>query len=279
MTPDEVIVPKQVGDEGRPNTARMYDYFLGGAHHFATDRALADQMISRSVRVVTQAWDNRACLGRMVRHCITRLGITQFLDLGCGIPVIGAVHDVAHALVPDARVAYVDHDPVVVAHARDILVGQRTITVTHADLRDPRAVLGAPRVAGLLDLDRPVAVLALAVLHFVPDADDPGGLITDYRSALVPGSAFALTHAAADTDGPEAMGTAGTVTDLYARSTDRASPRTRGAIAALLRGLDLVPPGLVDIVDWRPDGFAWPATAPAAGYAALGTTGRHGGPV
>lgn len=172
--------------------------------------------------------------------------------------------------MPAARVAYVDHDPVVVAHARDVLAGQRLVTVTHADLCDPRAVMGASRVADLLDPDRPVAVLALAGLHFVPNADDPGGLIADYRSSLVPASAFALTHAAADTDGPDATDTDCAVADLYACSTSRIHPRTRGAIADLLRGFDLVPPGPVDIVDWHPDGLTWPACTSAAAYAALG---------
>ena len=250
--------------------ARMYDYLLGGSRNFAADRDLADRMISHSPRVVAGARANRACLARMVRHCTTDLGITQFLDLGCGIPATGAVHEIAHALAPAARIAYVDHDPVVVAYARDLLVDQSTVTVTHADLRDPPAVLGAPGVAGLLDLQKPVAVLALAVLHFVADADDPAGLMADYRSALAVGSARGLTHVALDTDGPDVGEAVCAATDLYSCSTSRAHPRKRGQIAALLRGFDLVSPGLVDIVDWRPDDPQWSPGASASGYAALG---------
>ena len=191
--------------EDRPNLARMYDYLLGGSRNFAADRDLADRMIINSPWVVAGARANRACLARMVRHCLLDLGITQFLDLGCGIPATGPVHEIAHALAPGARIAYVDHDPVVVAYARDLLVDEPTITVTHADLRDPPAVLSAPGVAGLLDLNEPVAVLMLAVLHFVADADDPAGLVACYRSALASGSALGLTHVALDTDECDAV--------------------------------------------------------------------------
>ena len=268
MTPEGGNPPDVADGEDRPNLARMYDYLLGGSRNFAADRELADRMISLSPRVVAGARANRACLARMVRHCMTDLGITQFLDLGCGIPTTGAVHEIAHALAPGTRIAYVDHDPVVVAYARDLLVDQPTVTVTHADLRDPPAVLSAPGVAGLLNLEKPVAVLALAVMHFVADAADPAGLIADYRSALPPGSALGLTHVAFDPKGPGVDDTVCAVTDLYSCSTSRAHPRTRDQIAALLRGFDLVSPGLVDIADWRPDDPPWPPSA--SGYAALG---------
>ena len=267
LMPKEGGSSERVGSEERPNLARMYDYLLGGSRNFAADRELADRMISLSPRVATGARANRACLARMVRHCVVDLGVTQFLDLGSGIPTTGAVHEIAHALAPGARIAYVDHDPVVVAYARDLLVDEPTITVTHADLRDPLAVLSAPGVAGLLDLEKPVAVLALAVLHFVADADDPAGLVAYYRSALASGSALGLTHVALDTDECDAVCAA---TDLYSCSTSTSHPRTRSQIASLLREFDLVSPGLVDIGDWRPDSPRWAPGASVFGYAALG---------
>jgi hypothetical protein len=235
-------------DLTRPSAARVYDYYLGGAHNFAVDREMAKQAIELwpELPLIMQA--NRAFLRRAVRYCVAQ-GIRQFLDLGSGIPTAGNVHEVAQQVAPDARVVYVDCDPVAVIHSRNILDGDKNTLAVEADLRDPEAVLADPGVRSMLDLDQPIAVMMVAVLHFVSDEDDPAKIIAGYRDAVVPGSHLVVSHASQDGQPDKAD----SHQDLYRRTPTPMTMRSRPAVTALLDGFDLVDPGVVYLPLWRPD--------------------------
>lgn len=236
-------------DFERANAARMYDYYLGGAHNFAVDRERAQQAIAAQPQAPYMARANRAFLGRVVRWSVER-GVTQFLDLGSGVPTVGNVHEIAHQCDPGARVAYVDFEPVAVAHATEIIgrLGVDTVTVTRADARHPDAVLGAPGVAGLLDFDRPVALLAVSMLQFI--TDDVSELLAAYRVPMVPGSIVALSHISDDVPDPADAEQMRALCRAYEGSATPAILRDRSEILGALAGLDVVPPGLVDVTDW-----------------------------
>ncbi len=237
-------------DVNTPNAARMYDYYLDGAHNFAADRALADQILAVAPQAAAGARANRAFLRRVVSYCLQH-GIRQFLDLGSGVPTVGHVHEIAHATDPTARVAYVDSEAVAVVATERILANVPTATITRADLREPHTVLRAPTVTDLLDFTQPVAVLMVAVLHFVSDADDPAGIVATYADALAPGSYLALSHIDTSSE-PEAA--LRRIRALYQNSTTPGYPRDRQQIAALLPPqLGLLDPGLVPVEHWRPD--------------------------
>lgn len=235
--------------EAVPNLARMYDYYLGGSHNFAVDRAAADHAAAHAPHARTFARANRAFLQRVVVFLLAQ-GVDQFLDLGSGIPTVGNVHEITRPVNPDARVAYVDHEPVAVAAARHLLAGDRRTTVTHADIRDIDGVLSAPGVAGLLDFARPVAVLAVAVLHALPDRDDPAGVVAGYRDACPAGSYLAISHLAATSF---TLAEQDAVRDVLDQTPTPVTMRTRDEVAALLAGFTLVPPGVVLLPHWRPD--------------------------
>ena len=165
-------------DPDRPSVARMYDYYLGGSHNFEADRALARVAVNHWPDLPMVMRANRAFMRRAVRYLISE-GVTQFLDLGSGIPTVGNVHEVAAAANPEARTVYVDIDPVAVAHSRALLENTPGAAVVQADARDAAKVLLEAQDTGLLDLSRPVAVMMVALLHFIPDADDPAGIIAD----------------------------------------------------------------------------------------------------
>lgn len=252
-------------DFGHANAARVYDYFLGGGHNFAVDRALAARIAAVYPDVQLWARANRALLMRMVRYCVDH-GIRQFLDLGSGIPTIDSVHATARAIAPDTRVAYVDFEPVAVAHSQDLLAGTAGVSVTRADLRHPAAVVGTETVTDVLDFREPVAVLAVAVLHFLADADDPAAVVAGYRQALAPGSYLAITHTSADLDDPAMAARLAQGVALYRHSATPAYPRDRATIAGILGDLSLVEPGLVDLSRWRSDD---PRAPELGAYAAL----------
>ncbi|WP_434449264.1 SAM-dependent methyltransferase [Lentzea sp. E54] len=234
-------------DLTRPSAARVYDYYLGGAHNFAADREMAEHAIAMwpDLPLIMQA--NRAFLRRAVRFCVDA-GVRQFLDLGSGIPTVGNVHEVARDAAPDARVVYVDIDPVAVAYSRSILGDDNQTAVVHADLRSPDQVLGSTEVRSLLNFDEPVAVMMVAVLHFVPDSDDPAAIIAGYRDAMAPGSFLAVSHASQDGQ-PEK---AGSHQDLYRRTPTPMTMRSKPQVADLLADFDLVDPGVVFLPLWRP---------------------------
>jgi SAM-dependent methyltransferase len=254
-------------DVTRPSIARVYDYFLGGAHNFEVDRQLADEIARMSPDVVEIARANRHFLRRAV-SLLAGAGIRQFLDIGSGIPTVGNVHEVAQAVAPDARVVYVDIDPIAVAHSRAMLSDNPTAAVLCIDLRDPAKILA--EAAALIDFTQPVAVLLAGVLHFLPDADDPGELIRQLRADLVPGSYLLISHATGDGQ-PSAVRSAQELTSRASQMT----LRTHAEVTAFFGPFTLVPPGLVYVSQWRPDPADEPDPHPERlpGYAGVG---RHG---
>ena len=234
----------------RPTPARMYDYYLGGDHHFPADREAAEQVLALTPEVRTLAVENRAFLGRAVRFLTAEAGIRQFIDIGTGLPTQGSVHEIAHRVDPDARVVYVDNDPLVHAHARTLLADAGAATLIEGDLRDPRHILEHPEVHRLIDFGRPVAVLFMSVLHFVADEDDPAGSVRAFREATCPGSYLALSHIVPP---PRNADVAEVAADVYKnKATAPAVFRSPEWIRALFEGHDLVEPGLVNLPLWRP---------------------------
>jgi SAM-dependent methyltransferase len=229
-----------------PSAARMYDYYLGGAHNFAADRELAEKALEAMPDGRDLARANRAFLQRAVRF-LTRAGIRQFLDIGSGIPTVGNVHEVAQEIAPDARIMYVDIDPVAVSHARALLADNRYATAIRGDLREPARVLADPQVTELLDLNQPVAVLLLAVLHFVADADRPDAIISELYDALAPGSYLVISHGTDEGRSTEEL------EHVYRRTVTPLAMRDRGQVAALFGGFTLIEPGVVWAPEWHPD--------------------------
>lgn len=242
---NEVWVPEYI-DVHTASVARMYDYYLGGAHNLEVDRTAARQAIAIMPQIVPTARANRAFLQRAVRACL-ELGIRQFLDLGSGIPTVGHVHEIAHAVDPTARVAYVDTDPIAVAHTELLLADVPAASITRADMTNPATVLSAPGVADLLDFDRPMAVIAAAVLHFVANDRKPREILNTYRDVTAPGSLLVFSHGAASEGQPTKLG------ELYQRTSHPLAGRTEAEIAELLEGWRLLEPGLVEANEWRPE--------------------------
>ncbi|MFB9185734.1 SAM-dependent methyltransferase [Dactylosporangium sucinum] len=237
-------------DLDRPSVARVYDYYLGGSHNFAADRAFAEQVLKAMPSVVPLVRSNRAFLRRAVTT-LADLGVRQFLDLGSGIPTVGNVHEVlADAGITDAKVVYVDHDPVAVAHSRAILADVPGTAVVAGDLRDPAEVLAKPQVSGLIDFTRPVAFLLVAVLHFVPDEQHPAEIVAGYAAAGVPGSHVVLSHAGLDRELTPAEAEAW---EMYRKSPNPLILRTRQEVERLLGDLTPLEPGIVSPWEWRPE--------------------------
>ncbi|MFD5073781.1 SAM-dependent methyltransferase [Streptomyces sp. NPDC058371] len=234
-----------------PSVSRIYDYYLGGSHNFEVDRDAARRAMEFVPGLPKIMQANRAFMRRAVRHAVGE-GVTQFLDIGSGIPTFGNVHEVAQAASPDARVVYVDHDPVAVAHSQAVLQGNENADVVAADLRKPREILASPQVQRLIDLNRPVALLLVAILHFVEDADDPYSAVAELRDALAPGSLLVLTHASYEGIPLPPEQAEGTV-DVYKSIRSPLIMRSREDIARFFEGYDMVEPGLVPMPDWRPD--------------------------
>jgi predicted O-methyltransferase YrrM len=234
-----------------PHPARIYDYFLGGKDNFPADREAAEQIIALAPGIPEAARANRAFLQRAVR-LVAEQGIDQFLDIGTGIPTEGTTHQVAQQVDPTARVVYVDNDPIVAAHARALMAGPghgRTL-VLQADLRDPAAILDDPRVREVLDFDRPVALMLVAVMHFIDEDQDPYGIVGTLLDALAPGSVLIMTHGTADFEAPATVAAGRAV---YEKAAARATPRTREQIERFLDGLEPLEPGLVVVPQWRPE--------------------------
>jgi hypothetical protein len=255
-------------DLARPNAARMYDYYLGGSANVAVDRAAADELIRSLPDTVFTARANRSFLGRAVRF-LARQGIDQFLDLGSGIPTAGNVHEIAQAVNPEARVAYVDIEPVAVSYAQKLLRDEKQVTITKADIRKPSTVLAAPGVTDLLDFTRPVAVLAVFILHSMSDADRPLEFMAEYRAACVPGSYLAISHLSPQTWDPQEITHS---LQVYARTPTPVTYRDRAEILRFMTGYDVVEPGLVLLPDWRPDDP--PSEQDAARANSYGAVGR-----
>ena len=248
MTMQPGWVPPGV-DTGKANSARVYDWWLGGDHNFRADQDAARAMIAVEPNARAIARANRAFLGRAVRY-LAGAGIRQFLDIGSGIPTQDNVHQVAAAADPGARVLYADVDDVAVAHSKLILDGNANAAVIQGDLRDPVRILADPETQLLLDFTRPIALLLVAVLHFVADAEDPERLVATLRDALPPGSYLVVSHACSDPR-PEHMSQ---LENVYrAKVASRGRSRTSAEIARFFQGFTLVDPGLVWLPQWKPD--------------------------
>ena len=239
-------------DTSRPHPARIYDYTLGGKNHFAADREVADQALAAWPSARVTARENRAFLGRAVKWLVTEVGVRQFLDIGTGLPTTDNTHEVAQRMAPECRVVYADNDPLVLAHARALLTSSpegRTAYV-QADLRDPESILSAPETRELLDFSQPVALMLLAVLHFVPDEADPAGVVRTLVDRLPAGSYLTATHVTSEHNRAE--------TDAALRTNRNAGiplgARDSDVFARLaFSGLDLIPPGVVLVSDWKPE--------------------------
>jgi SAM-dependent methyltransferase len=237
-------------DPERPSPARIYDYWLGGSQNFAADREVGRRAAAAMPTLTAAIRANRAFLGRVVRHLAGSLGIDQFLDLGSGVPTVGNVHEVALDANPHAKVVYVDIDQIAITHARHLLADVPGVEAILADLRKPDTVLKHPLLQQTLDLTRPVAVLMNAVLHFIPDSEHPERIINGYVRAVVPGSYLALSHAAPDLAHP---GEQDAMLEDYQRSTRVPFiNREPEVIAGWLQRLEIQPPGLVTVDQWRP---------------------------
>jgi SAM-dependent methyltransferase len=252
-------------DVDTPSAARVYDAILGGKDNFAVDRAIADRVSTVMPNARTGARLNRAILERGVRYLAGR-HVDQFLDLGSGLPTVRNTHEVAQETNRSARVAYVDNDPIVVAHGRALLAEDDRTRVITADVREPEKVLSHPDVTELLDFTRPVGLLLVAVLHHLADSDDPAGLVRTYRDALAPGSFVFITHFSDST--PEGR----ELEKIFLATLGSGRFRSRATIEGFFAGTELVEPGVVFLPRWRPDR---PVTDEAA-YAGLGMLGGIG---
>lgn len=240
-------------DTSKPHPARIYDYALGGKNHFAADREVADQALASWPSARVAARENRAFLGRAVKYLVAEAGIRQFLDIGSGLPTTSNVHEVAQSIAPECRVVYADNDPLVLAHARALLTSSpegRTAYV-QADLRDPESILSAPETREVLDFSQPIALMMVAVLHFVPDEHDPAGIVQTLLGALPPGSYLAASHVTGEHNRAETAAAQQANQDAGISLGARDS----GVFAQLaFSGLDLVPPGVVLTSEWHPEG-------------------------
>ncbi|WP_405877850.1 SAM-dependent methyltransferase [Streptomyces sp. NBC_01136] len=254
-----------------PSVSRIYDYYLGGSHNFEVDREAARKAMEFMPGLPKIMQANRAFMRRAVRFAADE-GIDQFLDIGSGIPTFGNVHEIAQTARPGAHVVYVDHDPVAVAHSQAVLRENEDADVVAADLLKPQEILASPQVQRLIDLNRPVALLLVAILHFVEDVDDPYGALAELRDALAPGSLLVVTHASYEGIPLPEERAAGAV-DVYKDIRNPLIMRSREEIARFFEGYDMVEPGLVPMPIWRPD------TAPEdedpysfSGFAGVGRT-------
>ena len=245
-------VPPQI-DTSKPHPARVYDFFLGGKDNFAADREVARQALAVAPSFRTAVRENRAFLGRAVRYLVEEAGITQFLDLGSGLPGVGNVHEVAQAVQPAARVVYVDNDPIVLAHGRALLAStpEGKCAYLQADIHDPEYILRHPLTRDTLDFGRPVALIFNAVLHFFSDEEEPGKIVETMLEAMPSGSYVAASHGTAEYS-PQQRVDGGV--RAYQQGGMPVYMRDGDEFARLaFEGLILVPPGVVVVSEWRPE--------------------------
>ncbi len=254
---------------GLAHPARVYDYMLGGKDNFAADRALAGAVTAAMPSAPVMARANRAFLGRAIRYLAKEAGIRQFLDIGTGIPTAGNTHEVAQAVAPESRVVYVDNDPIVLVHARALMTSNAAgaTAFIQADLREPDKILADPALLGTLDLSEPVALMLVAILMYLSDEENPQSIVSGLLDALPSGSCLTISHPSADFS-PEEAADAVAASE---RSGISFTPRTQAEVAAFFAGLELVDPGIVPVLAWRPDGAA-PADPRAVYY--YGAMGR-----
>jgi hypothetical protein len=246
-------------DTSVPHMARIQNYWRGGTANYAADRKAAGHIMAAYPDLAHSVRANREFLARSVRFLAGEAGVRQFLDIGAGLPAAGSVHEVVRDIAPQSRVVYVDNDPTVLVHARALLASDLTgaVDFVDADLRDTGGIVG--RAAATLDFGEPVAVMLVSVLHMIEDRADPYAIVADLMGAMPPGSFLALTHVASDLE-PEAMAEMARRTSQ--QTSQRATPRTRAAVTQFFDRLELVPPGIVRVPEWRPES-AEAATAPS----------------
>jgi S-adenosyl methyltransferase len=254
--------PEQAGtqiDTTIPQSARIYDYWLGGKDNFAPDRAVAEALATQIPTIRTMVRSQRVFLVRAVDYLVREAGIRQFLDIGTGIPSQDNVHEVAQRIAPESRILYVDNDPIVLAHARALMTSteQGRTAFIMADLRQPQAILDNPTLRETLNLGSPVALFLVGVLHHLHDSEDPRGIVRTLLAALPSGSYFALTQPTGDFD-PSAMAGMAVTAE---QSGIPYVPRSRAEVEAFLDGLTLVDPGIVPIPAWNPRGLDYPGAA------------------
>jgi hypothetical protein len=260
-------------DTSVPNAARMYDYWLGGKDNFASDREAAERSALAVPQLPWLARENRRFLGRAVRFC-ANAGITQFLDIGSGLPTMENVHEVAEHVMPDPHVVYVDNDLVVLRHAQALLATPGT-TAVHGDLTRPDEILGAPDVRRVIDFTRPVAVLLVSILHFIPDEAGAPASVAKLRDAMAPGSYLVISHAVMSpghATGHQPLSETARELGEARKGMPQAAARTREEVAAFFVDMTLVDPGLTDVWAWRPDGE--PAEAASDVMTVLGGVAR-----
>jgi hypothetical protein len=271
-TADQVRSVVRTIDPSIAHIARVQDYWLGGKDHFEADRVAGDEAVAQLPDMVASVRNTRAFLGRTVRFLAAEAGIRQFLDIGTGIPSASNTHEVAQAVAPECKIVYVDNDPMVLAHARALLTSspQGQCAYIDADIRQPEKILG--KAAEVLDFAEPVAVVLMAVLQFVPDENDPHGLVRRLTEAVPAGSYLVISHPAADI---QAAAMAGMATKLNQLMAQRVKPRSKDEVTAFFDGLDLVEPGVIRCPEWRPD-----RPEDAAGKSTMwGGVARKPGPV
>ena len=248
-----------------PHIARVYDYWLGGKDNFAADRELGERTLQAYPNLVFSVRANRAFLARAVRFLAAEAGIRQFLDIGTGIPTADNTHEVAQRAAPECRIVYVDNDPIVLSHARALLTSkpEGACAYLDADLRDPDKILAS--AVDTLDFSRPVAVMLIAVLHFVGDEAEASSIVTRLMDACVPGSFVAISHAASDIDAEQQTEM---VRRLNQSVAEQATLRDRAGVARLFDGFELLEPGVTRTAEWRPDSDL-EAASPAAVWAGV----------
>jgi SAM-dependent methyltransferase len=259
-------------DPGVAHAARVYSYWLGGKDHYPADRAAAQAVTAHRPQAAAGARANRAFHGRAVRYLAADCGIRQFLDIGTGLPGPRPTHEVAQQVAPDCAVAYADNDPLVLVYARALLTPARhgRCGYVAADLRDPAAILA--QASATLDFTQPIAVLLLAVLHFLSGTDGPAAIVAALARALAPGSFLALSHLTADFAPAQVSAAIGAYNAAVPAGV---TARSHAGVTALFGGLPLVPPGVVPVAEWRPAGPVRPATPAADLYAGIARTPPH----
>ena len=240
-------------DASTPNVARIYDVLLGGTANLAADQAFAGELLRLVPDAVMAAYQNRNFVRRAVQFLVGPAGIRQFIDVGMGLPTQCNVHEIAQRITPDAHVLYVDHDPMVISRARELLAGSASAAVVNHDLRDPDGIVHHPALTPLIDLDKPVAILLASVLHFIDDAENPHAIVRVLQETMAPGSYLAVSHATGDWLPPEVTRR---VRELYRIAAASFAPRTHEQIASFLDGLEIIPPGLVNGSAWRAGSMA-----------------------
>jgi len=258
-------------DMTRPHPARRYDYWLGGKDNFQADRDAAEAIAAVFPHIRTAARENRAFMQRAVRFLAGEAGVRQFLDIGTGLPTADNVHDVAQRIAPESRIVYVDNDPLVLVHARALLTSSAEGATAYidADARNPEKILADPALRSTLDLSQPVALLLVALLHFIDDSENPYGIVKQLVAALPPGSFLVLSHATFDPLDAE------TIAAMNAVNKDIKPlfcPRSLAEVSRFFDGLELLDPGIVSVSDWRPQPGPRPTPAEATGYGAVART-------